>query len=211
MTQLETYEWTRFWCERTEDESAPRALLIGDSITEGYMHEVNRRLDGRMRADSITTSMALDREDFFEGIEWFIKGLKRKYAVVHFNNGLHGFHLSAEAYAQRYEEMVLRLLEAFPEAELVLASSTPVYLPGAERKVDEVKNGQVLERNKAAARIAEKYGLRQDDLYGLCAGKDDRRTDDGFHYSEKGRLEQAEQVARCLEECLAERLRPDRA
>ena len=31
--RLETYEWDNVWWEHTEDRQAPRALIVGDSIS----------------------------------------------------------------------------------------------------------------------------------------------------------------------------------
>ena len=34
--RLETYEWDNVWWEHTEDRRAPRALIVGDSISCGF-------------------------------------------------------------------------------------------------------------------------------------------------------------------------------
>ena len=54
--RLETYEWDNVWWEHTEDRRAPRALIVGDSISCGYRGKVNELLAGEVRADGFGTS-----------------------------------------------------------------------------------------------------------------------------------------------------------
>ena len=194
MPQYENREWTRFWCEKANNKELPRVLLIGDSITEGYYGDVSRILDGLIYADSITTSMAINHDMYQNGIKWFASSFDQKYAMIHFNNGLHGFHGDIHQYTEAYEKTVDFLLSSFQSAVLILATSTPVYLSGTNRVIDRAKNDIVLERNEAVRDIARKHRLTVDDLYELTMGNDDWRIDDGFHYNEIGRAKQAKQV-----------------
>ena len=47
------------------------------------------------------------------------------------------------------------------------------------------QNTAVLERNEAALRIAEKYGLTADDLYSVVAGRPELKPQDGVHFTDE--------------------------
>lgn len=202
MVQYENYEWSRFWCQKTNDYTHPRILLIGDSITEGFHSELNQLMDGILNADAFVTSMGLNHESFCKGIQWFTDAFRNDYSAVHFSNGLHAFDMTKGEYEAAYYQTVEYLLDSFPTARLILATSTPVYLPGKERIIDPKKNSIVIERNQVIANIAQEMNLTIDDLYGYTLGNDDWRSDDGFHYNEIGRRKQAEKVSFILKTIL---------
>lgn len=202
MPVYESKEWTRMWYDEAPDADRPRVMLIGDSITAGYTVPVNRHLGGRIHADSIAGSKALDHPFYNEEIDFFARQFGFDYRLIHFNNGLHGWHLTEEEYGRLYEEKVVWLMERFPSAQIVLVTSTPVLVPGKERVIDPRDNPRVIGRNEAVWRIAEKYHLPVDDLYTAMLDQPQWRTEDGYHYNDAGTDAQGAIVAGYIEKCL---------
>lgn len=97
------------------------------------------------------------------------------YSLVQFNNGLHGWHLSTEEFARLYEETVIYIRQSQPNARLVLALSTPVFLSGTTTP-DPDKNNQVIQRNAAVVEIAGRYHASVNDLYTAMWDKHDYRA-----------------------------------
>lgn len=192
---LEKSEWSHFWWECAPDQDKPRVLLIGDSITNGYQPAVNKALKGNILANAWSTSKALDNPYYFDELEYVWKQNAYQYELVHFNNGLHGFHLDISEYKYLYEKAVQYFLEKYPTTKLVLALSTPIYLPNTEMKLDPCRNVAVIQRNNAVIRIANKYSLPVNDLYTPMLGKSELTLGDGFHYNGAGTEYQGKIVA----------------
>jgi len=205
MVHYEAKEWTQLWYDETMENDAPRAMLIGDSITVGYTIPVNQYLNGKLHVDSIATSKGLDHPFYNEEIDLFARQFGFEYRVIHFNNGLHGWHLSAEEYEKLYEEKILWLKERFPKAKLALVTSTAVAISGEDHRVDPERDKKVSAYNAAVWRIAEKYKLPVDDLYPTSVVNEDWRAGDSHHYNEKGRKEQAKIVGDFLMKLLEEK------
>ena len=84
-----------------------------------------------------------------------------KYALIHFNHGLHGIHLSKKSYKSRMNKLLSKIDK---DVKLILASSTIVYREGNKR-LDGAWMKRVRERNAAVQEIAEEKGCTIDDLY----------------------------------------------
>lgn len=199
---LEKQEWCNMWWEHAADRSRPRVLIIGDSIANGYRHTVNSAAGGDFFANVYATSKALDHPDFRRELShmWAQNGYA--YSLIQFNNGLHGWHLSVEEYARLYEAAVAHIRWSQPDAHLVIALSTPVFLPHTTTP-DPDKNEQVRRRNEAAAEIAAKYQASVNDLYTAMWDRPDLRLPDGYHYNEAGTVYQGETVAACIRKLLS--------
>ena len=171
-----------------------KVMLIGDSITVGYTIPVNQYLAGKVHADSIATSKGLDHPFYNAEIDLFASQFGFDYKAIHFNNGLHGWHLTAEEYEKLYEEKVLWLKERFPKAKLALVTSTAVAVSGEDHRVDPERDKKVSAYNAAVWRIAEKYGLPVDDLYPTSVSMPEWRGGDSHHFNEAGKAGQAKIV-----------------
>lgn len=202
MAVYEKYEWSRFWYDEATEDALPRVLLIGDSITEGYRPAVNKYLRGIAHADSLAGSKAVDHPFYTEEIDFFARQFGFAYPVIHFNNGIHGVHLSAEDYAPLYEEKLLWLKERFPESKLILATSTAILVGGKGMEIDEERNRVIIEKNKVVCRLAEKYGLEVNDLYASSLENPDWRGEDGYHFTPAGTDGQGRLVADVLVKAL---------
>jgi len=197
---LERTEWCEFWWEKANQRDKKRVLLIGDSIAKGYHVFVKELLGGQVYVDKLATSKALDNPSFYREMDYIIRhrdeSFDFQYEVVHFNNGLHGWHLGEEEYERRYDDVV-QFLRRHTKAAIVLAYTTPVSQSAAEAyALDSAVNDRVIARNRVADRVAARYGLAVNDLYAPMIGRRDYEAGDGYHYNEAGRRAQAELVAR---------------
>lgn len=188
----ETYEWCNLWWEKASDHTTSRALLIGDSIANGYRQFVNELFDD-INIDMLATSKAIDDVSYKSELKYALS--EYQYKVIHFNNGLHGWHVKTADYRKCLKDVVAFIMRCQPKARLILVSSTPVTIVGDRTKLDNEKNDVIIERNYAMADIALKYSLPYNDLYSKMIGKSELRMEDGFHYNEYGKKEQAEIVA----------------
>lgn len=198
MPVYENKEWTRLWYDEATDTQTPRVMLVGDSIVAGYTQAVNAQLEGRVRADSIASSKALDHPVYMSELDFFACEFGFDYRIIHFNNGLHGWHLSAEEYGQQLDAKAAWLMYHFPGSKLVLATSTPVTVQGDPSTLHPEKNPIVLARNEQVWAVAHKYNLPVDDLYTAMLDHPQWRAADGFHYNEEGVEAQGRLVARFI-------------
>ena len=120
----ERIEWADIWVTDADKDDLPRVLLIGDSITRGYFGEVEKHLAGKAYCARLTTSKCVSDPFFPDEVQLLLK--QYRFAVIHFNNGLHGWGYTEE----QYRDGLLRLMETFKkhagEAKLIWATTTPV-------------------------------------------------------------------------------------
>ncbi len=190
----ETFEWVQSWCDHTDLHDLPRVLLIGDSITRSYQQEVRERLAGKAYVDFLATSYAIDTKLYETLVNTFFKD--DQYALVHFNNGLHGEFLPTRTYASKLKKIVGKMAQA--GSKVILTTSTVVNEVGNQRRHANWHK-IVKARNAALSALAAKQDYAIDDLYtiSLQIPKQDR-LDDGFHYGEGGVKILADAVAACI-------------
>jgi lysophospholipase L1-like esterase len=179
----EQYEWFNIWWDCANDPALPRVLLIGDSISCGYSPVVTKELQGKYHIDRLGTSRSINDPVLLQATEMMLE--EYSYVAVHFNNGLHGFHLEGPAYAAALKEYVALIKRLAPTAKLIWGSSTPITRNGESQALDP-KNEVVTARNTLAAGIMQEQGIPTDDLYSVVIGKPDLRSDDGYHYNGSG-------------------------
>lgn len=176
-TKLETYEWDNVWMENKEIEDAKHLVYIGDSISCMTRTVITRLTDEKILTHGFGTSKALDNPYFYDSLKIFKKQLPKADAVI-LNNGLHGWHLSEDEYEKYYEDMILFLKEEFKGLPIFVLLTT--YLMNEEEKK------RVIERNKKALKIAEKYNLKVIDLYSVNEAKEELYMKDGVHFKNEG-------------------------
>lgn len=176
-TPLETYEWDNVWWEHTENKEADRIFYIGDSISCGTRKAVNQKGEGKVLCNGFGTSKAVDNPYFADSLRIFLRQ-QGKRGVILFNNGLHGFHLSPEQYAEGYERMVTLIRKEFADMPLVLLLST--HVANSER------DAEVCRRNEAVQAIAKRHGLGVIDLYAISLAHADLLSPDGVHFIPEG-------------------------
>lgn len=195
MPELERYEWENFWWDEA-NRSGRRMLFIGDSITAGYRPEVKEMVKDTWFVDMFASSRAVDNPQYLQEIVRILD--LYQYDIIHINNGLHGFHLDAEEYESGYEAVLCKLKECAGKARIILALSTPITEKNDTGKLSQ-QNDVVLERNRRAALLAEKYAMETEDLYRVIVGNRDVRNPDGFHYVAEGYQILAREIVKTIE------------
>lgn len=182
--RLEYYEWDNLWFDNAPNKTAPRVLVIGDSISCGYRRKITRIADGKYFVDGIGTSKAVDNPSFLPLIDYFISQ-SGNIKLILFNNGLHGWGLSEKEYKDGFLKLLIGLGAKYPSVKLVLITTTPA------RNKDNLSEfadnyDRILERNRIVSDIAKEYGITVCDLF--CAVKDrkDVYTSDGVHFNDEG-------------------------
>jgi lysophospholipase L1-like esterase len=187
----EAIEWCDIWMPHSTEHALPRVLLIGDSITRGYGKEVERKLEGRAYVGRLATSKSLGDGALLEEIALVLR--QNKFAVIHFNNGMHGWDYTEEEYGRAFPQLLALFKQLAPQARLVWATTTPVR-EGKELKL-ALRTERVKARNRLAQELVAKAGIPVDDLFALCVEHPEFSSPDGVHASAKGIAAQAAQVA----------------
>lgn len=181
----------------------PRVLILGDSISIGYMVAARDELKGEANVHRPATNCGPTIRGLQAIDAWLGDG---KWDVIHFNFGLHdlkfiddagkntspdkGHHqVSPEDYEKNLQTLVERLKKT--GAKLIFATTTPVP-PGAAARV----KGDADKYNAIARRVMEKNGVAIDDLYGFALPKlaEIQRPKD-VHFTAAGSKVLARQVA----------------
>ena len=188
----ERIEWADIWVTDADKDDLPRVLLIGDSITRGYFAGVEKHLAGKAYCARLTTSKCVSDPSFLDEVQLLLK--QYKFAVIHFNNGLHGWGYTEE----QYRAGLVNLMETFDKhasnAKLIWATTTPVRERDDLSRVSQ-RTERVKARNRIAAEIVKERGIPADDLYGLVKQQPDWYSGDGVHFNGKGKEAQAAAVA----------------
>lgn len=192
MATKEKFEWIRSWSDYAPNTDKPRVLLIGDSITNGYNEHVRELLREVCYVDFFATSYTIESCVYLANVRAMIADAK--YDLVHFNFGLHGFHLGRDEYKARVRALAE---EIALECKTVLVTSTPIR---AQKSNDlDAKNAIVIERNEAVAEIAKECGFAVDELYSVARDLAFELTaGDGYHYTTDGYKALAAVVADCV-------------
>ena len=176
-----------------------KLILLGDSIRMGYQPEVQKLLAGRYdvsgpEENGRWSGYTLNSLRFWMP-EW------PEADVIHLNAGLwdtgddYGFGRPFTRLADYREnlELILRVLrEPYPDAKLILATTTPTL---------DRDQGIIREYNEVLKDVAAEQGIPVDDLYGLFAGREKEYIcPDKVHLTKEGFCLAAEQVARAVEE-----------
>ena len=192
-TEKEDIEWIRIWCEDTNDNTLPRVALIGDSITEGYFRLVHTALKGIANVDYLATSYSLKSNAYIEMVKAFVAD--SKYAVIHYNYGLHAYRVNETEYEEGCFSMLSHLNSL---AKTVVATSTIVLREDLKTENADWKE-KVRLRNEILLRIADELNLNVDNLNGISKELlGDFRMSDGVHFSEKGYEQLAKSVVESI-------------
>ena len=195
----ERIEWADIWVTDADKDDLPRVLLIGDSITRGYFSEVEQHLAGKAYCARLTTSKCVSGPFFPDEVQLLLK--QYQFAVIHFNNGLHGWGYTED----QYRDGLLRLMETFKEhasgAKLIWATTTPVRDRDNLQQISN-RTERVKARNKIAAEIMKERGIPTNELFGLVEQHSDWFSRDGVHFNAKGKSAQGAAVAERVLKCL---------
>ena len=191
----------------------PKILLIGDSISGGYLGPVTTLLKGKAivtRGENGGPSTA--------GLVSLDKVLGDKtWNIIHFNWGLHDmtwqFKMTQEdrgikQYAARLEQLVLRLKKT--GATLIWATTTPwcpeTYGYVKQRYKKELRFSAEEEKQwkEAALAVMKKHNIPINDLHALLLPKlnDYLNKPDDIHFNRKGNEAMGRQIADVFAEYL---------
>lgn len=197
MIYHEKTEWCDIYISEACEESKPRVLLIGDSITRSYYNYVQQRVAEHYVCARVTSSKSVVHPMFFKELALVLEDYD--VSVIHFNNGLHGWKYSEAVYETGLAKTFDILLSHCKASHVIWASSTPVWKNDESGTLD-VKTERVRERNKLAAAIAVDRGVRINDLFSTVIDRPELVSKDGVHFVEAGQIVLGERVVRALAE-----------
>lgn len=153
-----------------DNPALPRVLLIGDSISIGYTQPVRELLRDVANVHRVPENGGPSSRGVQQLDEWLGSG---RWAVIHFNFGLHDIKLDAAgrplnplpAYLANLREVVGRLRAT--GARIVFATTTPV--PAELASGPRRRNSDVVAYNQAARGLMAELGVPVNDLYGDAA------------------------------------------
>jgi GDSL-like lipase/acylhydrolase family protein len=197
---LETIEWT--WAAKPDnpDPALPNVLLLGDSITRGYYPEVTKLLAGRANCYLFATSAASGDPRLIHQVDDYFRMMPLNFAVIHFNNGMHGWKYTEAAYGDSLPELVETLQAKSHGAKLVWTTTTPVHAPDS----GGATNPRIDQRNAESLRTMQRFHISIDDQHALMAAHDDLHNG-SVHYTDAGSAVQAKQVRQIIEKLLPAR------
>jgi lysophospholipase L1-like esterase len=194
----ERTEWLISYVHDANKNDKPRVLLIGDSITNGYHKTVMEELKGKAYIATFLTSRGIEDPYYFRNLASLLDDCK--FDVIHFNNGLHGWHYTDKEYERGYSKLMDMLMKyaAANNTKLMCATSTPVRLRKDLKKYDAGKMKIIEARNNIVKSLAAKNNIPVDDLFALVLGKPELYSKDAIHYNNDGRKLQGKAVAELL-------------
>jgi len=188
--RTEKIEWT--WADRPEspNPTLPNVLLLGDSITRAYYPATAKALEGVANVYLFATSACSADPRYAGQLKDYMALAAMPFAVVHFNNGMHGWRFTEAEYAASLPGVVNTLKKLQPQAHLVWTNTTPV------RKDSDTgaTNARIDQRNRDAAQAMQRLAIATDDQHTLMLPHADMHADD-VHWTAAGSDLQAEQVA----------------
>ena len=202
------------------DPKLPNVLIIGDSISIGYTLEVRKLLAGKANVFRPTSKDGKGPENC-SGTTAGVQNIDRwlgntKWAVIHFNWGLHDLkhvtkdgkpsseesdpvQATVEQYSKNLEEIVKKLKAT--GAKLIFATTTPV-VPGTKSPLREPEAPG--KYNEAAVKIMAANGIKVNDLYGFVLPQIEKlQLPKNVHFKPEGSKALAEQVAKAIDEALS--------
>ena len=181
------------------DASLPRVLLIGDSITNGYLEPVRKALDGKANIDAWITPTSQGDKSLPATLAAILA--QEKYAVIHFNLGLHGWQkgrIPEGQFEPLTHQMVQALKKGAPDAKLIWAAITPVTEKGMPEKLNAEIQPTIEQHNAMALKVMKEEGVEINDLSALLLPNLKLAAGDMFHWKPAGRDLQVKQVSAVL-------------
>ena len=195
--RTEKIEWT--WADRPEapNPALPNVLLLGDSITRAYYPATAKELAGVANVYLFATSACAADPRYAGQLKDYMALAAVPFAVVHFNNGMHGWRFTEAQYAASVPGVISTLKTLAPKAMLVWADTTPV------RKDQDAgaTNARIDQRNTDANAAMQRVHILIDDQHTLMLPHTDLHADD-VHWNETGSALQAKQVAESVRKAL---------
>ena len=191
------------------DPELPNVLILGDSISMGYTPGVRKLLAGKANVFR-PSGNCLGTTFGIANIDRWLAG--QKWAVIHFNWGLHDLkhvkvagenensdsptdpqQATLDQYSKNMEALVNKMKAT--GAKLIFTTTTPVV--SAKRPLRE--QDAPPKYNEAALKIMKANGIKVDDLYGLVLPNIAKlQKPNNVHFTPEGSQVLAEQVAKAI-------------
>lgn len=191
-----------FYEDKSELGNKKKVLLIGDSMLSGYGEIVKSGLKDVAVVDFWKTGLYEAHPDLFPLLDKVSSS--RKYDLIHFNIGLHGWpegRVDDSKYMELMSEYVDILKRNNPDAILVWSMTTPV-LSKNSTELDPEINPIIVKRNKMARKVMKRNGVHIIDLYAIMLPNCGYTRGDGFHWKEEGQKIQADAILQKLRKLL---------
>jgi hypothetical protein len=193
----EEIEWT--WGVRPQitNPKLPNVLLIGDSITRNYFPQVTKDLSSIANIYLMASSTSVGDPRLPRQIAEFAALQDVSFAVIHFNNGLHGWSYTEAQFKSGFP-LFLQAIRALPgRGKLIWATITPVK-PQAS---NGPSNSRIEARNAIARAFIEAERIPIDDEYALMTPHPDL-YEDAFHFNKAGSAMMGVQAATSIRRAL---------
>ncbi|MHB9031955.1 MAG: SGNH/GDSL hydrolase family protein [Anaerolineae bacterium] len=181
---LEYIEWLDLWVAGADKSDLPRLLLVGDSIARSYYGHVDKALEGKFYCARLCTSTCVCDDVYLRELGLLLE--EYPFAVIHFNNGLHGGGYSLDDYRAGLERTWDYIALHAPMAQRIWAASTPVRYPKRVEELNVERTAWVIERNRVAAEVAGARHIPVDDLFSPVHMHPEYFSEDGVHYNPAG-------------------------
>lgn len=207
----ERIEWT--WEVRPlhPNPKLPNVLLLGDSITRNYYPAVEKDLSGSANVYLMASSICVGDPRLPKAIVEFARMEDVHFAVIHFNNGMHGWGYTEEQYKAGFPRF-LHAIHAIAgkHTTLIWASTTPVRKDAP----NGATNARIDRRNSIARAFVTAQGIEIDNQHALMMKHQNLYMDHdrGFiHFNKAGTVIQGHQVANLIRKALEKQKAKQRA
>jgi hypothetical protein len=193
----EEIEWTWEVRPQLADPKLPNVLLLGDSITRNYFPEVTKDLSGIANVYLFASSTSVGDPRLPHQIAEFAALQGVFFAVVHFNNGLHGWGYTEAQFKSGFP-IFLQAIRALPgRGKLIWTTITPVR-PEAS---NGATNPRIDARNAIAQAFIESEKILVDDQHALMT-QHANLYEDAFHFNKAGSAIMGDQAAAIIRNLL---------
>lgn len=193
------------------DDSLPKVLYFGDSISDGYGEPFKVLAEGKLNLYHWThfeNDIDKLKERLFDEVLAFAK-----YDVIVFNNGLHSLDwtpdkVSDERIANHYRMLVKAFRKRAPQAKLVFVNCTPLTgKKGPSGKVETLAdfNDKSLRFNRIAAKVMKREKVPVVDAYSLLAANLGEARGDQYHWNPSAYRKMAQLIFDKVNEVLGSR------
>lgn len=179
-----------------------QVLLIGDSIRMGYCEAVKEALKDRAEVIFPSENCMSSQYIMTRLTYWSNRCQKDDVAVVQLNcgqwdsahfNGAPEPLTSLAEYRRNLRMLVWLLRKFFPEAEIMLATTTPMN-PAYPENINPRTTEEIMEYNQVVKEVAQEQGLPVDDLFEACKDWGEELYLDYCHLTEEGYQRLAQKV-----------------
>ena len=187
---------------KSADDVRPKVLLVGDSISIGYIDSVRELLKDKAQVHGLPIATKSSTHGLAE-IDTHLA--KMQWDVIHFNWGLNDLeHFGTGKHRvglDLYEKNLTRLTDKIEKtgAVLIWATTTPVPKGTGSRT-----HGDAVKYNAVAAKVLQGRDIRVNDLYSFALSRlADIQIPADVHYTVEGYTVLGGQVAQSVQLALA--------